>query len=132
MSARQSRDVGTTPRARLSDSDKLALYEAQQGICPLCTREMRTGQKLVDEHLTPLGLGGANALTNRAIVHLACAEVKTHGPTGDIARIADAKRVKRKSLGFHTPHRPMPCGKASPFKRLIGGRTVLRETGEPV
>ena len=66
----------------------------------LCQREIRPGEKWIDEHLRPLGLGGSNDDDNRAPVHVACAEAKTHGPDGDIAKVAKAKRVKMASLGI--------------------------------
>jgi 5-methylcytosine-specific restriction protein A len=93
-------DVGTTERKRLTPSQKLKLYELQRGICPLCDQAMRRGEKLIDEHLRSLGLGGTNDLGNRAIAHALCAALKTHGPDGDLARIAKAKAQKRASLGF--------------------------------
>ena len=122
-------DVGTTPRTRLTDSEKLALYEAQGGICPLCNCVMVQGEALTDEHLRALGLGGSNDLANRAIVHRDCALAKTGGPEGDTARIATAKRQKRRGLGFVTPKRPMPGSKASGVSRGLDGLTRDRRTG---
>lgn len=95
-----STDVGTTERKRLSPSQKLKLYEMQKGVCPLCDQPMRRGEKLIDEHMRPLGLGGTNDLGNRAMVHAICAALKTNGPDGDIATTSKAKAQKRKSLGF--------------------------------
>lgn len=122
-------DVGTTPRSPLTDRERLELYEAQGGICPLCTRFMVQGEALTDEHLQALGLGGSNDFDNRAIVHRACAEAKTGGPTGDLAMIAQAKRRKRYGLGFVTPKRPMPGSKASGTTRGFDGLTRDRATG---
>ena len=95
-----SQDVGTTERKRLTPSQKLKLYEMQKGICPLCNTEMRRGEKLIDEHMRALALGGTNSLGNRAIVHAICAALKTNGPAGDLAVAAKAKAQKRASLGF--------------------------------
>ncbi|AWN35703.1 HNH endonuclease [Methylobacterium radiodurans] len=122
-------DVGTTPRTRLTDSEKLELYEAQQGLCPLCGRVMVQGEALTDEHMRALGLGGSNDPDNRAIVHRACALAKTHGPEGDLALTAKAKRRKRRGLGFVTPKRPMPGSKASGVSRGLDGLTRCRRTG---
>ncbi|CAO4179071.1 HNH endonuclease [Methylorubrum populi] len=119
-------DVGTTRRKPLTPSQKLELYEAQGGICPLCTLPMRPGKRLIDEHLRSLGLGGTNDFGNRAIVHEACAQAKTHGPEGDLARIADAKSQKRSILGFEKPRRPMPGSKASGLKRGFDGQVTRR------
>ena len=114
-------DVGTTPRKPMTASQKLALYEEQKGICPLCTQPMQRGEKLIDEHLRALGLGGSNARGNRAIVHHHCAKAKTEGPDGDLAIVAKAKAQKRASLGFKTAKgwrlHGAPFPKAEPQRR---------------
>lgn len=93
-------DVGTTPRKPLTPTQRLKLFEKHRGICALCQKEIRPGEKWIDEHLRPLGLGGSNDDDNRAPVHVGCAEAKTHGPDGDIAKVAKAKRVKMAALGI--------------------------------
>jgi hypothetical protein len=50
--------------------------------------------------MRPLALGGTNDPDNLFPVHAACANTKTHGPNGDVAKIAKAKRQKIKSLGI--------------------------------
>lgn len=107
-----STDVGTTERKRLSPSQKLKLYEMQKGICPLCDQPMQRGEKLIDEHLRALSLGGTNDLGNRAMVHAICAAIKTNGPEGDIATAAKAKAQKRASLGFKAE----PTIRSAPFR----------------
>lgn len=112
--------VGTTKRKPLTARQKVKLHEDQKGICPLCERPMVPGEKLIDEHLTPLGLGGSNDLSNRALVHATCAYAKTFGDEGDIAKIAEAKRRKARSLGLTTTKRPIQSrgfAKAAPQRR---------------
>jgi 5-methylcytosine-specific restriction endonuclease McrA len=91
-------DVGTTKRKPLTPRQRLKLFEDHGGRCAIC------GQKImgsfIDEHIIPLGLGGTNDLSNRAPVHVACAQSKTFGQQGDNAKIAKAKRQKMKSLGI--------------------------------
>lgn len=99
--------IGTTKRKPLTAQQKVKLHEAQKGICPLCERLMVPGEKLIDEHLTPLGLGGSNDLGNRALVHATCAYAKTFGDEGDIAKIAEAKRRKARNLGLVASKRPI-------------------------
>lgn len=119
--------VSTTRRQGSSGSRKLAMHEAQNGICPLCRELMTVGEKLVDEHLTALGLGGSNDRSNRALVHATCAYAKTFGKDGDIATIAKAKRRKIRHLGLNEPKgRPMPGSKASGLKRGFDGRVTRR------
>lgn len=47
-----------------------------------------------------LSLGGTNEPENLRPVHTACADAKTHGKEGDLARAAKAKRSKMASLGI--------------------------------
>jgi 5-methylcytosine-specific restriction protein A len=93
-------DVPTTPRKPLTPRQRLALYEAHGGKCVLCGTKIMPGEKFIDEHIRPLALGGSNDLSNRGPAHERCAAEKTHGPTGDLARAAKAKRQKRAALGI--------------------------------
>lgn len=93
-------DVGTTPRKPLTSTQRLKLFEAHGGRCCLCGRLIRAGEPWIDEHLRALGLGGQNDWDNRAPAHVACANEKTHGKDGDLARIAKAKRQKMRHLGI--------------------------------
>ena len=90
-------DVGTTPRKPLSPKERLAIFERERGICCLCERPI-TDRKWIDEHKRALGLGGSNEPENRGIAHIACADLKTHGPGGDKEMTDRAKRVKRKEI----------------------------------
>ena len=93
-------DVSTTRRKPLTPTQRLKLFEDHKGICALCGLQIRSGEKWIDEHIRALGLGGTNDLDNRAPVHVACANAKTHGPEGDVAKIAKAKRAKMAALGI--------------------------------
>lgn len=90
-------DVGTTPRKPLSPRERLKLFEDHKGMCGLCGLPIMPGEKWRDEHMRALGLGGTNAIENRAPVHIKCAEVKDGD---DLPRIAKAKRSKMAALGI--------------------------------
>jgi 5-methylcytosine-specific restriction protein A len=90
-------DVGTTPRKPLTPRERLKLFEEHKGICGLCGLPIMPGEKWRDEHMRALGLGGSNEKSNRAPVHIKCAEVKDGD---DIPRIAKAKRQKMAELGI--------------------------------
>lgn len=124
-------DVGTTARKGSSPTKKLTMHERQKGICPLCNREMLPGEKLIDEHLRALGLGGSNDDNNRALVHATCAYAKTYGKDGDLAKIAKAKRQKMRHLGIAKAKRPLQgrgFDKALPQRRAS---TPLTKTPAP-
>lgn len=93
-------DVGTTKRKPLTPTQRLKMFEAHKGVCCICNQQIKAGEKWLDEHIRPLGLGGSNDLTNRAPAHVVCAAGKTFGKDGDNARIAKAKRVKMRHLGI--------------------------------
>jgi 5-methylcytosine-specific restriction enzyme A len=93
-----STDVGTTPRKPLTPTQRLKLFEAHKGICALCGLRIAPGVAWCDEHLRALGLGGSNDTSNRAPVHVACADGKTQQQ--DMPRIVKAKRQKMAALGI--------------------------------
>lgn len=107
-------DVGTTPRKPLTPRQRLALFERFSGICPLCSRKIEAGEPWIDEHMRALGLGGGNEDANRAPVHKACADAKTYGPEGDLAKAAKAKRQKMRHLGISTASKPLQSGQSLP------------------
>lgn len=111
-------DVGTTKRKPLTPTQRLKLFEAHKGLCGLCGAQIRAGEQWIDEHIIPLGLGGTNDMENRAPVHVQCANSKTHGSDGDVARIAKAKRVKMRHLGIR---------KATPKIQSRGFAKAMRE-----
>lgn len=98
-------DLGTTKRKPLTPTQRLALFERHRGICSLCGNRIRAGEPWIDEHMRALGLAGSNAPENRGIAHKACADAKTYGVNGDLARIAKAKRQKMSSLGIKGENR---------------------------
>jgi 5-methylcytosine-specific restriction enzyme A len=120
-----SEDCASTPRKALTPRQRLALFEAHGGRCYLCQQPIRIGDPWRDEHLRALGLGGTNDLDNRAPVHTACADAKTHGKDGDLAQIAKAKRRKMKMLGIKRTTRPLPGSRASGLRKRMDG-TVER------
>lgn len=95
-----STDLGTTARKPLTPAGRLALFELRKGLCACCGRQIQPGEGWIDEHWRALGLSGTNDVENRFVAHKACAADKTHGPDGDLAKIAKAKRTKRAHLGI--------------------------------
>jgi hypothetical protein len=124
-------DVGSTKRKPLTPTQRLKLFESFGGRCVLCDRKIEAGEPWIDEHLRALGLGGTNAMENRGPAHKACADAKTHGSDGDIARIAKAKRMKMRHVGIRKPSK-FPTSRDSRFKQKINGDLVDRRTGEVI
>ena len=107
-------DVGTTARKPLTPRQRLQLFERHKGVCALCGLKITPGAKWIDEHMRALGLGGGNEDANRAPVHKACADAKTYGPEGDLAKAAKAKRQKMRHLGISTSSKPLQSGQSLP------------------
>jgi hypothetical protein len=99
---RDTIDMGTTPRERLTPSERLAIWEKRGGICCICGNKI-VGKKWIDEHGRALGLGGSNDDGNRYVAHIACASIKTR--EDDMPRIIDAKATKRSHLGIKDERR---------------------------
>ena len=105
MTAFHREPVTTTKRKGSTPSSRERMHGEQGGKCVLCGNPMVAGEKLIDEHMKALGLGGSNDSANRALVHADCAYEKTFGKDGDAARIAKAKRQKIAALGLKTAPR---------------------------
>ena len=80
------------------------------------------------DHIVPAALTEDASLKNCQVLCRPCHAAKTVVDVGEIARV---RRVCDRHTGVVNPHRrPLPGSKASPFKRLIGGGVICRETGE--
>jgi 5-methylcytosine-specific restriction enzyme A len=80
------------------------------------------------DHIVPTALTEDASLENCQVLCRPCHAAKTVVDVGVIARV---RRVRDRHAGITDPHRrPLPGGKASPYKRLIGGRVVRRDSGE--
>lgn len=93
--------------------------------CP-CT--LQVGRFHYD-HIVPAALTEDASLENCQVLCRPCHAAKTVVDVGVIARV---RRMRDRHAGIADPsRRPLPGSKASPYKRLIGGRVVRRDTSEP-
>lgn len=117
-------------RRRLSTKERVALFEKHRGICHICEQPIQVGQRWEVSHIIPLGLGGLDVDSNRAPAHKRpCHDWQTR--VTDIPAIAKSRRVHARHIGAHEPRRRLPFGRDDRLKRRIGGRIVLRSTGQP-
>lgn len=112
-----------TDRRSLSPMRKLAVFERALGICHLCERRIRSGEKWELEHIRAIGLLGADDETNMAPAHVECHAPKT---ADDVARIAKAKRQAASHWNIKQSKRPMDGSKASPWRKRMSGKVELR------
>ncbi|WP_201830581.1 HNH endonuclease signature motif containing protein [Microvirga zambiensis] len=118
-------DVGTTRRLKLTQRQRLAIWERARGICVLCERPIDgVRERWIIEHLRALELGGPDEPDNMGPAHESCGLRKTQD---DHRRTAKAKRQKIRHLGAAQSKRPMPCGRQSRWRKRLDGTIVLRE-----
>lgn len=74
---------------------KLEAWERCRGRCEECLTRIAARPEY--DHKLPLALGGASDLLNCQVLCQKCHRIKTS--TGDVPRIAKAKRQQRKAIG---------------------------------
>ena len=80
------------------------------------------------DHIIPAALTEDASLENCQVLCRPCHAAKTVVDVGVIARV---RRMRDRHMGIVDPRRrPLPGGRASPYKRLIGGRVIRRHPGE--
>ncbi|MGU3341591.1 HNH endonuclease signature motif containing protein [Methylobacterium mesophilicum] len=92
-----------------------------------CPCSLQVGRFHYD-HIVPAALTEDASLENCQVLCRPCHAAKT---VVDVGVIAQVRRIRDRHAGIRDGHRcSLPGGKASPFKRLIGGGVVRRDTGE--
>lgn len=107
----RTRDPVEIPeRPSLTKAQKTAVWNRENGLCWYCLKPVaHLGEGVVYDHKTPRALNGCDDLEGIFPIHAhPCNEHKTFGKTGDIARVAHAKRQEkltrpkeRKRSGFN-------------------------------
>lgn len=115
-------DIGTTPRGSMSPTRRLRIFEAHGGVCCLCERKIRAGEKWTIEHLRALALGGTDTDDNCGPAHDTCRRIKDKADLGSIAK---AKRMKMRHLGIKS-RSTFQTSREGKWKGKIGGGVVLR------
>lgn len=117
-------DVGTNVRRKLTPHRRLAVWERTGGRCVVCGGSIDgVRERWIAEHRRAFELGGVDDLSNMGPAHETCALEKTRD---DHRRTAQAKRQKIRHIGAEASKRPLPFGRASPWKRTLSGRIVPR------
>jgi 5-methylcytosine-specific restriction protein A len=82
------------PRKPLSKAEKVACWNASNGLCGLCGKPVPLDGPEVDyDHEIPRALTGDDSWQGQRPTHFRCHDVKT--ATQDIPRIAKAKRQEK-------------------------------------
>lgn len=118
--------IGRTDETPLPPRVKARIIERQDGICACgCGQPFTAKDPAEFDHVLALILGGENRETNMQGLRPGCHRSKT---TADVAVKSRDQRKSKKHLGIAPRSRcPLPGGKASRWKRTVGGRVVPRE-----
>ena len=119
----------TYNRRPLSSSAREALYDRCRGdqefpACNICGLPVDGTRQAWDESHDPEGPPRALGGTETGVAHRDCN--RRHGAQVVVPMLAKADRVRQKFIGASISRAAMPCGRASRFKRTIGGRVVPR------
>lgn len=88
--------VEISDRKAPTKAQKTAAWNAVNGMCWWCGKPVAPdGLDVEWDHELPRGLTGDDSTANLAPLHVRCHDAKTHGKTGDIARVAHAKRQSK-------------------------------------
>ena len=110
-------------RRSISTRERVALFQAADGICHICSGKITVGEAWEVEHIIPLALGGDDHGANLQPAHVKCHRTKS---AQDATNTARAKRREAKQLGAKVSRTPLPCGRNSKFKKTMSGKVILR------
>lgn len=95
------------PRGTLTKTQKVAIWNAQNGLCPRCLKPVPLeGVGVEYDHDNPRELSADDSLGNLAAMHPACHSEKT--TSEDVPRIAKAHRQERLTRAREPSRRPFP------------------------
>ena len=118
--------IAPTKRRSMSKARRVRIFLSRNGICCICTRQIRQGEAWIIEHPDAVALGGSDNDEDLHPAHEKCRRVKDKDDAAKIAkrnRIIDSGYVgegKRKM-------RPMPGSRASGWKRTFRYGWVRRD-----
>jgi hypothetical protein len=114
--------VVVPPRPDLSRKQKVAVWNAQNGICPRCLKPVPLeGLGVEYDHDVPREISADDSLGNLFAMHTACHSEKTR--TADAPAIAKTRRQE----GMTRPKVQKPSGfRKGPFYRGVDGQVRER------
>lgn len=109
-------------RRSYTTAEREAALEAANGICCLCQLPIEPGQAFELHHVDkPFEHGGDDV----APAHFRCHKIET--ATETIPLVVKTRHQRQKHNGSFETKTPLPCGRASMWKKKIDGTVVLRE-----
>ncbi len=116
--------IAPTKRRKMTKPRAAKIFLERNGICFICTNQIRQGQEWFIEHPEAVNLGGSDNDADLWPAHTKC---KPGKDAVDAAKIADRNTAITKGYaGKSRTSRPMPGSKASGWKRKMNGQTERR------
>lgn len=113
-------------RASISARQRIAIFEAANGVCHICCGKIHVGDKWDVEHVSPLSMGGEDGGDNLKPAHKSCHAGKTAAEAPIRAKVM---RVRAKHLGIRKPSK-FSASRDGQWKQKIGGGVVRRQKVE--
>lgn len=112
------------PRPSWTASQRLKIFNANDGRCHICTVKIWPGQKWIVEHPKARGLQGSDDIREMKPAHEDCHKSKT---AAEVAIMRKADRQGKAMRGLkRRKGPPMPGTRASGWKRKIDGTVERR------
>lgn len=110
----KSDDTAVPPRVRLR------VFDAKNGRCHNCTRQIRDGERWTCEHLVAIINGGENRESNLDVTCDNCLPGKNAKDVAEKSRVATKRK---KHLGIKSKQvRPLPGTRASGIRKRLSGK----------
>ena len=110
-------------RASISKRQRIAIFEAADGLCHICGCKIHVGEKWDVEHVQPLSMLGADGGDNLKPAHKSCHAGKTAAEAPVRAKVM---RIRSKHLGIRKPSK-FATSRDGKWKQKIGGGAVRRD-----
>ena len=101
---------------------RLRVWERCKGLCHLCTRIIRAGERWTLEHIIALINGGENRESNLGLTCTNCLPIKNGADMAEKSAVAET----RKAHILPKPLSTWGAGRGSKWKKKINGQTVPR------
>ena len=113
-------------RRSLTTANRVAIFEASNGVCHICAQKIKVGETWEADHLIPRAITGSDNLKEYRPAHKTCHQIKTR--TEDVPTIAKVARIKAKHIGADRKRSSFQTNRDGPFKRTMRGELIRRPT----
>lgn len=114
---------GKTDDTAVPDRVRVRVFDRERGLCHMCRRLIRTGERWTCEHRVAIINGGANAEDNLCLTCCNCLPIKNRA---DVAIKSDTYAMRRKHILMRKAKRIFPGSRADKWKKHVDGSVSRR------